>query len=175
MSLLVGTRPFIESANFTSYDAETGIWMISEKAQDIASGVRLVPVCDIMKSILKTYQTLLQKRGLKNDFYLVMDAEHVTFSSYLANKFIKTTSYLEGAEIIEKYTEDVPLNSGRHLFVRFAIDNLMNVHHISTYLGHYTAGEEQFGIYSTLNFQNYSDAIKTITTKIAQECGIREL
>ena len=175
MSLLVGTRPFIESANFTSYDEETGIWGISEKAQNIASGARLVPVCNTMKSILNNYQELLKERGLKNNFYLIVNGKTVTFSKYLAYKFLQNTHNLDDIEILEEYIENVPLNTGRHLFMRKAIDDLRNVHHISTYLGHYAAGEEQFGIYSTLDFQNYSDAIKTLTTKIAKECGIKEL
>ncbi len=175
MSLLVGTRPFIESANFTSYDEETGIWGISEKAQDIASGARLIPVCNTMKSILNTYQELLKEKGLKNNFYLIVDGKTVIFSKYLAHKFLQNTQNLDDSEILEVCIEGVPLNTGRHLFVRKAIEDLVNVHHISTYLGHYAAGEEQFGVYSTLDFQNYSDAVKTLTKKIAHECGIKEL
>ncbi len=175
MSLLVGTRPFIESANFTSYDESTGVWGISEKAQDIASGSRLVPVCNTMKSILSTYRILLEDRGLKNNFYLIMDGKNITFSTYSAHKYLQSIPNLEDSDILEKYINNVPLNSGRHLFVRKAIDDLVNVHYISTYLGHYAAGEEQFGIYSTLNVKDYRDAIVTLTTKIAQECGIKEL
>ncbi len=175
MSLLGGTRPFIESANFTLYNEEDGIWVISEKAQDIASGTRLVPLCKTTKSILSTYKALLKDRNLKNNFYLIVDGKDVTFSAYLAYKLLQNTPNLEDSEILEEYVENVPLNSGRHLFVRKAIDDLVNVHYISTYLGHYSASEEQFGIYSTLDFQDYSDAIKTLTTKMAQECGIKEL
>ena len=92
-----------------------------------------------------------------------------------SDKFLQNTHNLGDNEILEEYIENVPLNTGRHLFVRKAIDVLLNVHHISTYLGHYAAGEEQFGVYSTLDFQNYSDAVKTLTKKIAHECGIKEL
>jgi hypothetical protein len=175
MSLLGGTRPFIESGNFTSYNKEIGIWMISEKSQDIASGTRLVPLCNPMNALLYDYQKLLGDRGLKNNFYLIIDNEYVVFSSYQAHKFLQNTHDLKNQEILEEYVTNVPLNSGRHLFTRKAIDELVNVHHISTYLGHFSASEEHFGIYSSLNVKNYSDAIKTLTTKIAQECGIKEL
>jgi hypothetical protein len=175
MSLLGGTRPFIESGNFTSYDKEIGMWMISEKSQDIASGTRLVPLCKIINTLLSDYEMLLKKRGLENNFYLIVDENPIVFSSYQAHKFLLNTHDLKNHEIIEEYVTSVPLNSGRHLFTRKAIDNLVNVHHISTYLGHYAAGEEHFGIYSTLNVKNYCDAIKTLTTKIAQEYGIKEL
>ena len=171
MSLLGGTRPFIESADFTLYNEKDGMWVISEKAQDIESGTRLVPLCNTMKSILSTYQALLKDRGLKNNFYLIIDGKDVAFSAYLAYKLLQNTLNLEDSEIIEEYVENVPLNSGRHLFVRKSIDDLVNVHYTSAYLGHYSAGQEQFGIYSTLNVQDYSNEIKKLTTKISQECG----
>lgn len=175
MSLLAGTRPFIESANFTSYNKEVGIWIISEKAQDIASGTRLVPLCNIMDALLKDYQKLLDERDLKNDFYLIIDSKPVVFSSYKAHKFLQNTYNLSDHKILEEYVNDMPLNTGRHLFTRKAIENMVDAYYISTYLGHYSAGEEQFGIYSTLDVQDYCRTVKNITTKIAQECGIKEL
>jgi len=175
MSLLAGTRSFNESANFTSYNDESGIWMISEKAQDIASGTRLVHLCNIMNVLLKEYQNLLEEKGLKNNFYLIINDKPVIFSSYEANKLIQNIHDLHEHEILEKYVKDVPLNSGRHLFTKIAIEHNINTYYISTYLGHYSASEEQFGIYSTLNVQDYSNSVKNITTRIAQECGIKEL
>jgi len=175
MSLLAGTRPFYASADFTSYDHESRMWMISEKAQDIASGTRLVPLCDIINTLLNDYQKLVEEKGLKNDFYLIIDSKPVIFSLYIAHKFLQNIHNLGNSEILKTYVENVPLNSGRHLFVRKAIDDLMNVYYISTYLGHYAAGEEHFGIYSTFNVTNYWKEITNITTKIAQECGIKEL
>ena len=175
MSLLSGTRPFYESANFTSYNDETGMWMISEKAQDIASGTRLVPLCNIMNALLNDYQKILEEKGLKNNFYLIMDAKPVIFSSYKAHKFLQNTHNLDDRETLEEYVKDVPLNSGRHLFTREAIENKLDTYYISTYLGHYSASEEQFGIYSTLNVQDYCNSVKNITTKIAHVCGIKEL
>jgi len=175
MSLLVGTRPFYASADFTSYDHESRMWMISEKAQDIASGTRLVPLCDIMNTLLSDYQKLAEEKGLDNNFYLIIDSKLVIFSPYEAHKFLKNIHDLDNPEILEEYVENVPLNSGRHLFTKKAIDALTNAYYISTYLGHYSAGEEHFGIYSTLNVSNYCKEITNITTKIAQECGIKEL
>ncbi len=175
MSLLSGTRSFNESANFTSRNNETGMWVISEKSYDIASGTRLVPLCNIMNTLLNNYQNLLVEKGLNNNFYLIIDANPIIFSSYEAYKFLQNTPYLDTCEILEEYTKDAPLNSGRHLFTKLAIEHKVNVYYISTYLGHYSASEEQLGIYSTLNVQDYCNSIKNITTKIAHICGIKEL
>jgi len=175
MSLLSGTRLFHESANFTSYCDENSIWMISEKAQDIASGSRLIPLCNIMNTLLNNYQKLLEEKGLKNNFYLINDGKHIIFSSYEAHKLLQNTYDLDDREILEEYVRDIPLNSGRHLFTKLAIEYKVNAYYISAYLGHYSAGEEQFGIYSTLNVQDYCNSVKKITTKIAHLCGIKEL
>jgi len=175
MSILAATRPFKESGNFTSYHEEIGLWFISEKAQDIASGTRLVPICDSLKSILHFYQGVLKAKGLEKIFYLTIDEKHVPFTSYYAHKFIEDTTDLADREILQEFIKEVPLNTGRHIFVRKAVDELVNAHYISAYLGHYSAGEEHFGIYSTLNFRDYCITIKEITTKIAKEYGIKEL
>jgi len=175
MSLLSGTRPFEESANSVSYNNEIGMWMISEKAQDIASGTRLVPLCNIMNALLNDYQKLLEEKGLKNNFYLIIDAKPVIFSSYEAHKFLQNTHNLDDSVTLEDYVKNVPLNSGRHLFSKLAIEQKVNAYYISAYLGHYSASEEQFGVYSTLNIQDYCNVVKNITTKIAHVCGIKEL
>jgi len=175
MSLLAGTRSFKESANFSSFNEKMGIWMISEKAQDIALGVRLVPLCDVMNRLLVNYKELLKQRGLENNFYLIINEHPVLFSSYEVYKFLQDTQILNDLGILEEYVKNVPLNSGRHLFSQKAIDALTNAYYISTYLGHYSAGEEHFGIYSTLNVSNYFKTITNITSLIARECGIKEL
>jgi hypothetical protein len=175
MSLLAGTRTFKESANFSSYNEKTAIWMVSEKAQDIASGTRLVPLCNIMNQLLVYYKKLLVQRNLENNFYLIVNGQYTLFSSYEAHKFIQNTQELKNQKVLEEYIKNVPLNTGRHLFTKKAIDALTNIYYISTYLGHFSAGEEQFGIYSTLNISDYFEAIISITSQIANECGIKEL
>lgn len=175
MSLLAGTRPFLESGNFDSYDEEVSLWVISEKSQDIASGTRMVPLCDTINNLLINYKKLLSDRGLKNNFYLLAADKYVKFRAYEAHKILKRTLNLEDDDILQQYIMNVPLNSGRHLFTKVAIDSLVNSYYISTYLGHYTAGEEQLGRYSTLDVLQYCKAIKKTTTKIAIDCGIKEL
>jgi len=175
MSLLAGTRPFKESANFSSYNEKSGIWMISEKAQDIASGTRLVPICYTMNKLIIGYKELLTHRGLENNFYLIINEHPVLFSSYEAYKYLQNAQSLNDCEVLEEYVKNVPLNSGRHLFTQKAIDALTNAYYISTYLGHYSAGEEYFGIYSTLNVSDYFKTITNITSQIAREYGIKEL
>ncbi len=174
-SLLLGTRSFIDSANFNSYSTDLGLWYISEKSQDIASGVRVVPVCNTMKSLLVYYEKILKERGLKHNIYLIDEEEIIPFSDREAFQTVQDAPYLYHQEILEEYIKEVPLNSGRHLFTRKAIDFSISSSYISAYLGHYSAGEEQFGLYSTLNIADYCNSVTYITTIIANEFGIKEL
>ncbi len=175
MSLLLGTRSFNNSAKFSSFSHAYGLWYINEKSQDIATGVRVVPVCNLMKILFKQYEDLLNKRGLEYNCYLVSEGSSVLFTASRAFQIVRTHPYLDNHGILERYITDVPLNSGRHLFTRKAIDFAIDTYYISTYLGHYAMGEEQFGLYSTLNVENYCDTVNHITAIIANEYGIKEL
>ena len=128
-----------------------------------------------MQSLLEYYEKILEERGLKHNFYLIDDEETMLFSAREAFQVVQDAPYLYNQEILEEYIKEVPLNSGRHLFTRKAIDFSISSHYISTYLGHYSAGEEQFGLYSTLNIADYCNSITYITTIIANEFGIKEL
>lgn len=174
-SLLLGARSFNQSFNFNSYSSDLGLWYISEKSQDIASGVRVVPVCNIMNSLFEYYEKVLKERGLKHNVYFIDAEEIIPFSDREAFQVIYNAPFLYDQENLEEYIKEVPLNSGRHLFTCKAIDYSISSSYISAYMGHYSAGEEQFGLYSTLNISDYCDSITYITTIIANEFGIKEL
>jgi len=177
MSLLLGTREFLNSAHFGSYSEELGLWSMNEKSQDIASGVRLVPVCEIMQSILAEYKHLLASRGLGSMVYIFSDLQYVPFRPEEAHQALLEMSELaaEDREVLSDYVAFVPLNSGRHLFTQKAVDFSMSSDYIAAYLGHYAKGEEQLGKFSTLCVIDYCNEIKKLTTIIAAEYGIKEL
>jgi len=78
-------------------------------------------------------------------------------------------------DTLKQFVDFAPLNSGRHLLTQKAIDNSVSANYIDSYLGHYAAGEEPLGKFSTFDVANYIDAINHITTKITNEYGIKEL
>jgi len=177
MSLLLGTRGFLDSAHFGSCSKELGLWRMNEKSQDNASGVRLVPVCEIMQSILAEYKHLLASRGLGSMVYIFSDLQYVPFRPEEAHKALLEMSELtaEDRELLCEYVIGVPLNSGRHLFTQKAVDFSVSANYLAAYLGHYAKGEEQLGKFSTLCVSDYCDEIKKLTTMIANEYGIKEL
>lgn len=175
MSLLLGTRNFKNSANFESISFSEGMLMINEKATSISAGLRIIPLCDTINTLLQTYYTnFLQPRGLSKAVWLINDGIPSLFTAKKAFLFLKSLSNLENIEFCQQYVEKVPLNTGRHGFTKYAIEQDISSHYINAYLGHNTAGGEQFGIYSTIDVQSYKEAIKSITTKMAFDHGVKD-
>jgi hypothetical protein len=177
MTFLLGTRDFLNSADFNSYSSVLGLWSINEKSQDDASGIRVVPVCPIMKKLLLTYNGLLVKKGLDNNIYLYADAQYIPFRDEKARMIIFGMDNFSQADrdTLMEFIDFAPLNSGRHLLTQKAIDDSVSANYIDAYLGHYGAGEEPLGKFSTFDVADYIDAINHTTTKIANEYGIKEL
>jgi len=175
MSLLLGTRNFKNSANFESISFSEGMLMISEKATSISAGLRVIPLCDTINSLLQKYDTdFLQPRGLSKDVWLVSDKKPTLFTPKKAYSFLESLSNLENIEVCQQYVQNVPLNTGRHGFTKFAIEQDIPTHFISAYMGHNTAGGEQLGVYSTMDVQSYKEAVRGVTSKIAYEHGVKD-
>jgi len=175
MSLLVGTRNFKNSANFESISFSDGMLMISEKATSISAGLRVIPLCDTINSLLQKYNTdFLEPRGLSKDVWLVSDGKATLFTAKKAYSFLKSLSNLKDIEVCQQYVENVPLNTGRHGFTRFSIEQDIPTHFIGAYMGHNTAGGEQLGVYSTMDVQSYKEAVRGVTSKMASEHGVKD-
>ncbi len=176
MSLLLGTRGFKNSASFDSCSYDLGLLVINEKSQHIASGVRVIPLCSTIISLLRNYEMVhLYHKSLERGIWLIEDGVTQSFNRKLAADILKSIPDLENRDNLEKYVEYVHLNTGRHCFTQKALELSVDVDHISAYMGHNFAGAEQFGIYSTLNVTSYANAIKYVTQTLASEHGIKDL
>ncbi len=175
MSLLIGTRNFMNSASFDSCSYDLGLLVINEKSQHLSSGVRVIPLGKTIVSLLQNYEMVhLRHRGLDRNIWLSKEGIIKPFSGKLAADILKAIPDLENRDNLEKYIEYVHLNTGRHCFTQKALELAIDADHIATYLGHYFAGAEQFGIYSTLNVEDYVDAVTYVTQTIASEHGIKD-
>ena len=70
------------------------------------------------------------------------------------------------------FLEKVPLNIGRHIISKYAIENNLNGFYLETFLGHYVSGAEQFGTFSNLNFKEYIKTMREFLSQIAEIYGI---
>jgi hypothetical protein len=178
MTFLLGTRDFSNSANFNSYSRELELWSIIEKSQDDASGIRVVPVCNTMQNLLSIYSKLLLQRGLKDkNVYLYTDSKYIPYrpekAGILLSEIVGFTQ--KDRDALVEFVDFAPLNSGRHLLTQKAIDDSVSANYIDAYLGHYAAGEEPLGRFSTFDVADYVKEINHSTTKIANEYAIKEL
>lgn len=175
MSLLLGTRNFNNSANFESASFLESMMLVNEKASTTAAGIRVLPICSSMVSLMTSYyEDFLQPRGLDKNFWLIDDGKPTLYSSKKAYSVLNQMPNINNKTILEQFVKEVPLNTGRHCFTKKAIELGIPTQYISAYMGHYFAGAEQFGIYSTINVLSYSQAVNSVTSQIAFEHGIKD-
>ncbi len=170
LSLLVGTRTFLDSANIEHVSYHLKVMRIIEKSNTKISGIRIIPLCNTALKLIQKYKQITKDRGLNNhNFYLYFDNDYHIFN---VNN-IRLIKNLD--DMIVNFVENVPLNFGRHLFSKHAIERDLPQDYIDAFLGHYMAGLEQFGIYSTINFKEYVRQITEITEMCAKKYKIKEI
>ncbi len=175
MSLLLGTRAFYKSTSFESCSLQEQMMMISEKAETISAGIRVIPICSSIANLLSFYEEhFLRPRSLGRAVWLYKDGKYELFKPKKAYEILDGMPNLENSSFLKQYVHYVPLNSGRHCFTRKALEMGVPTHYISTYLGHYFAGAEQFGIYSTMDITSYKESVIEVNTCIADEFGIKD-
>lgn len=162
MSLLAGTRGFLHSATLKDVSHVFKIMKITEKSETKISGLRVIPLCDTILKLIEFYERECQKYAINsNDFYIYYDDRFELFN--VEKKYL----FLGLDEMVVQFIENVPLNFGRHLFSKFAIERGLPRDYIDGYLGHYSAGLEQFGIYSSLDYPHYISSTRSITQMLA--------
>lgn len=173
MSLLAGTRSFNNSTDFSSWSYALGTITLSEKANSIAAGLRVVPISDELNDGLKSYNdTFLKPRGLKQKLCFYDAGKAIPFNQHSAKKVLDGIPNLAKKAVLEEYVQNVPTNTGRHCISKKATELSIPSEFISTFLGHNFAGSEQFGIYSTLDTKRYYEDMRYVTSSIAIEFGI---
>jgi hypothetical protein len=175
-SILAGTRSFKNSKDFTSWSYTASTLTISEKASSAAAGLRVVPLCQIMNDGYKSYSdNFLKPLSLEKRICLLDGENTLDFSKQSVYKTLKGIPKLHERAVLEEYVQNVPLNTGRHCFTQKAIALSIQSEYISTFMGHNFSGSEQFGIYSTLNTTEYAEAVRYVSTTLANEHGIKDL
>ena len=183
LSLLAGTRSFKNSANIDNISYQYGIMKISEKSETKIAGLRIIPLCDTMRHLLKVYQENCKHFNLKNDKFYIYHENKFNPLEVLSKSdkdgFHSTKALKKYSEelpvFVVDFLENVPLNFGRHLFTKQALEANTPRNYIDAYLAHYSAGLEQIGIYSTMDYPNYLKTIKSLTETLAKVYGVKQL
>lgn len=173
LGILLGTRTFSYSCSLSRISFTFHILSISEKANTQLSGIRQIPLCAQAENIIKKYQKeSIALNVPKDDIYLVNSiGDHYLYNIDNAEiekivKSLKLDSYLMD------FLHSVPLNTGRHIISKHAVEENLNGYYLETFLGHFVSGAEQFGTFSNLNFKNYIDTMRKFLSNIANIYGI---
>lgn len=170
LSFLILTRPYEFSASLSRYSKIKEVLIISEKSTSLLSGIRIMPLCQQAIEIIEEYQHhCKQMKILDDNIYIINDHKPQVCSAGSMKKFCNT-SYTNA--FIEDFITHVPLNTGRHVFTKEAILFSLNPTYIETAMGHYSLGQEQTGIYSSMNIPEYSSEIKNFIANISKDYGI---
>jgi len=170
MGLLVGTRTFEDSADMENISYLLKVMKLSEKAETKLSGLRIIPLCDEILELILYYQQSCKEFYLdKTKFHLFLNDRFVLLSQKNLEKYVLDD------DRISKFLQNVPLNFGRHIFTKFAIEQGIAQDYIDAFLGHYSAGLEQIGIYSSLDIPMYIESIRETTSNLASLYGVKML
>lgn len=182
MSVLLGTREYKDSDNFSHISHILRVMITSEKAQTELSGVRIIPMCQTISKMIQSYIYYCQTNFdiTPTQPFLFKDQTLARFPSDMTFKATMkefTTDTLTGSmyDNVAVFVKNVPLNIGRYIASNHTEYIGTNYHYLETYLGHYFAGAEQHGKYSSMNTQQYVSVISTMTESFARRYGIRNL
>ena len=71
-----------------------------------------------------------------------------------------------------EFISKVPTNVGRHIITNEARKNNFNGYYLEALMGHNSSGEEQLGIFSTMDMQDYISKCRKLTQDIADKYGV---
>jgi hypothetical protein len=182
MSVLLGTREYKDSDNFSHISHMLRVMITSEKAQTELSGVRIIPMCQTISKMIQSYIYYCQihfgitptQPFLFKDQTLARFPSDMTFKATM-KEFATETLTSPQYEHLAEFVKSVPLNIGRYIASNYNEYIGTNYHYLEAYFGHYFAGAEQHGKYSSMDTQQYISVISSMTESFARRYGIRNL
>ena len=173
LSILLGTRTFLHSTALDNISFHLHILSISEKASTLLSGIRVVPLCSSAEKIIKKYQASCRVMKIAQDgIYLLDTQKAVLYNQALALRILQK---VEASQWLQLFVSEVPVNIGRHIITNEARERNFNGYYLEALLGHYGSGEEQLGVFSTLDMQDYIYQCRKLIQKVADKYGVNPL
>lgn len=172
LSILLGTRDFINSANLSDFSTVSKILILQEKGKNIYQGKRIIPLCNHALLLIKMFHKLKIHFNIVSNFPILLDSELneiiinkenlITFFDLIDNstnyKFLKN---------IKEFILYTKLNFGRHIITSYLSHSSIEPNYIDAFLNHYKMGKEDQGIFSNFNNPKYLDSIKKHLDEIA--------
>lgn len=162
LSILLGTRDFSGSCDFSGYSSYYNVLHLQEKAKDAYSSKRIIPICNVAREFIELFYTIKSKySGMKGHLPCLIvskkrSIEIVDMSKKNLISWIRENIDDENSIFLEH----IPLNFGRHIIKTSTLSYNIRDEFIDALLGHFVSGTEDQGIYSTFDNQKYLEDIK---------------
>ena len=173
LSLLLGTRTFAYSTALDNISFSLHILSVSEKASTLLSGIRTIPLCKRAEQLIRSYQYECSVMKVP-DTYIYM-IENGNFQLYSKTLALNALNEVDASSWLVEFISIVPTNTGRHIITNEARESNFNGYYLEALLGHYSSGEEQLGIFSTMDMPDYISKCRKLTQKIADKYGVLAL
>lgn len=171
LSITLGTRTFSKSDSFEHMSMHT--IRISEKAETISTGTRIVPLCETIENLINNYRNIALKLGFAvTQVMFISEGKIEPYNNKKAPYILKSYG---ASEYIQNFITQVPLNTGRHIITKHAVEHNFNSFYLEALLGHYISGGEHEGIFSTMNMKEYIDSTRNMLQDIAKIYGVHLL
>ena len=173
LSLLLGTRTFTHSAALDNISFSLHVLSMSEKASTLLSGIRVIPLCKRAEQLIRSYQYECSIMKVPHTHIYMFDKDKMEhYSKTLALHALKDVN---ASEWLINFVSKVPTNTGRHIITNEARESNFNGYYLEALLGHYSSGEEQLGIFSTMDMQDYISKCRKLTQDISDKYGVLAL
>ena len=174
LSILLGTRDFHNSANLSEYSKELRILLIQEKAKNLYSGKRIIPLCSLAIKLIDTFYLLKNQYKINSNSPILLNKENIEEPITKKNilKFLDTLDqdkYKSSIDFIRKFINNTKLNLGRHILTSYLSASSVPSNYIDALLNHFQMGKEDQGIYSNFDNQDYMKTIENKLDKLSFE------
>lgn len=168
LSILLGTRDYKNSSNLTQYSEELKILLIQEKAKNLYSSKRIIPLCNLALKLISIFNIIKNEYNISSNYPVLInsDQKEEDLNKNNINKFLDSLDeeiYKKSKDYIKKFIENTKLNYGRHVTTSYLSSSSLESNYLDAFLNHFKMGKEDQGIYS--NFYNL-DYIEKIVKRL---------
>lgn len=178
-SILLGTRKFHLSCNLKQYSKREQLLLIHEKAKNIYTSKRMIPLTESADRYIKYFYKLREDLNFNSYMPVLLDSSGASYDltdeSLLIwledNKNIFLQSCTEEEyEFIIFFISSVVLDFGRHIFASKAHNNMeIFQEYTDAFLNHFSKGTQDQAIYSTFNNEEYIRQVRLLMKEIEKE------
>lgn len=178
-SIFFASRKYYFSANLKQYTSREKLLFLHEKAKNIYTSKRIVPITILGDKYIQYFYKLRKEFALESYSPVIMtdDGDIVDFdNSNLTNWLDKHKDEIKsqciGKEfaLIENFFKDTVFDFGRHIFASKAhTEMVLAQDYVDAMLNHFERGTQDQGMYSSFDNQEYFQETRRMMEKIEKE------